>query len=50
MFWSFGPMAYGILVSQTGIEPAPSVLESVVLTTGPPGKSHNSLIFVYIFI
>ena len=39
MFWFFGPEAYGILVSPTGIEPAFPVLQGEVLTTEPPGKS-----------
>ena len=37
-FGFFGPVACGILVRWPGIEPAPSVLESKVLTTGPPGN------------
>ena len=37
-FGFFGPVACGILVRLPGIEPAPSVLESKVLTTGPPGN------------
>ena len=39
MFWSFGHEAYGILVPQAGIEPAPRALEGEVLTTGLPEKS-----------
>ena len=39
MFWSFGHEAYGILVPQPGIEPAPRALEGEVLTTGLPEKS-----------
>ena len=39
MFWFFGRWACGILAPWPGIEPAPSALESEVLTTGPPGKS-----------
>ena len=38
MFCFFGPEASGILVSWSGIEPAPPSLEGKVLTTGPPGK------------
>ena len=37
----FGYEAYGILAPQPGIEPAPLTLEDEVLTTGPPGLSHN---------
>ena len=39
-FLIFGCKTCGILASWQGIEPAPSALESEVLTTGPPGKSH----------
>ena len=38
-FWTFGLEACGILAPCPGIEPALSVLEGGVLTTGPPGKS-----------
>ena len=38
MFWFFGPEVCGILASKPGIEPAPPVLESRVLSPGPPGK------------
>ena len=42
----FCPMACGILVSQSGIKPAPPALEGRFLTTGPPGKSlHRGLLF-----
>ena len=39
MFWSFGCETYGILIPWPGIDSAPFVLESEVLTTGPPGMS-----------
>ena len=39
MFWFFGLKACGILASPLVMEPAPSVLEGEVLTTGMPGKS-----------
>ena len=39
MFWFCGWKASEILAPQQGIEPAPPVLESKVLTTGLPGKS-----------
>ena len=39
MFWFFDREAYGILVPQPGIEPAPPALEGEVLTTSMPGKS-----------
>ena len=39
VFWFFGYKAWGILVPQGGIEPAPSALEGEVLATGPPEKS-----------
>ena len=42
--WAFGCEARGILVSQTGTEPAHSALEGHVSNTGPPGES-QSLIF-----
>ena len=35
----FGCEACGMPAAWAGIEPAPSALESEVLTTGPPGKS-----------
>ena len=42
MFWDFlGPEACGIIVPSPGLEPTPSALESKVLTTGLPGKSHG---------
>ena len=40
MFWCFGHEAHGILIPQPGMEPTSPALESEVLTTGPPGKSH----------
>ena len=40
MFWIFGHETRGILAPQPGIEPARPALESEVLTTGLPGKSH----------
>ena len=43
MFWFFGHEACGILAPQPGIEPAPPALEGEVLTTGPPGKSQDSV-------
>ena len=33
------PVAYGILVPGTGIEPTSLALEGRFLTTGPPGRS-----------
>ena len=45
MFWFFGNEACGILVRQSGIEPAPPALEGKVLTSGLPGKS---LFYFYI--
>ena len=42
VFWCFGQEACGVLASWPGIEPALPVLESEVLTTGPPGKSGSS--------
>ena len=38
MFWFCGRKASEILAPQQGIEPAPPVLESKVLTTGLPGS------------
>ena len=38
-------MAYGILVPPPGIKPSPLHWKARVLTTGPPGKFHNSLWF-----
>ena len=43
MFWLFGCEAYGISAPWPGIEPTPPALEGEALTTGPPGKSRNSL-------
>ena len=37
--------AYGILVPRTGIEPVSPALEGRFLTTGPPGKSPEAVIF-----
>ena len=42
MFWFFGHEACGILAPRPGIESIPPALEGKVLTTGPPGKSHQS--------
>ena len=39
LFYFFGWEACGILVPQTGIQPAIPTLEGKVPTTGPPGKS-----------
>ena len=47
MFWFFDSEACGILVPQTEIEPACSVLEGKVVTPGPPGKSPIPLTFEY---
>ena len=33
----------GILILQPGIELVPSAVKHTVLTTGPPGKSHDNL-------
>ena len=44
MFWFFDHKACGILAPQPGIEPTSPVLESEVLTTGSPGKSHLDII------
>ena len=35
----FGHKTCGILVPQSGIEPAPPAMEGEVLTTRPPGKN-----------
>ena len=40
MFWFFGCKACGILAPRPGVKPVSPALESKVLTTGPPGKSH----------
>ena len=45
MFWFFGHKACGILVPWSGINSAPPALEVEVLTTGPPGKPQDSLLF-----
>ena len=50
MFWFFGLKACGILAPRPGIDPAPPALESKVLTTGPPGKSPNSILSVDIIM
>ena len=39
--WLSCPVACGTLVPPPGIEPASPALEGGLLTTGPPGKSHN---------
>ena len=43
LFLFFGLKACGLLTSLPGIEPAPPMLDGGVLTTGPPGKSQNSI-------
>ena len=43
MFWFFGCEARGILAPWPGIKLASPALEGKVLTTGPPGKSHQSV-------
>ena len=47
MFWFFGHKTCGMLVPQLRIQPAPSALESKVLSTEPPGKSLSSLLWHY---
>ena len=42
LFWFIGREACGILAPWPGIDPAPPALEGEVLTTGPPGKSHEA--------
>ena len=45
------PEASGILVPQTGIEPASPALEGEVLPTGPSGRSlYHSFFFVAIVV
>ena len=44
-FWPH-PVAYGILVPRSGMEPSLPALESKVLTTGPPGKYPNCWILI----
>ena len=44
MFWFFGREACGVSAPRPGIEPTPPVLEGEVLTTGPPGKSPQTLV------
>ena len=44
MFWSFGPKACWILVPWPGIHNVPPALEGKILTTGPPGKSYDSML------
>ena len=41
-----GHMACGILVTQPGIYPTSPVVEREFLTTGPPEKSHLTIILV----
>ena len=41
MFWFLWPQGMWDLSFKSGIKPTPSALEGKVLTTGPPGKSHN---------
>ena len=41
MFVFFGCKAYGILSLQPGIKPGYHELEGKLLTTEPPGKSHE---------
>ena len=45
MVWFFCE-ACGILAPRPGIEPAPPALEGEVLTTGPPGKSADSVLSI----
>ena len=40
----FGHKGYGILTLGPGIKPSPPELEGEFLTTGPPGKSQQSLL------
>ena len=46
MFWIFSHEACGIFTPWPGIEPAPPALEGEILTTGPPGKSPRTMVFV----
>ena len=43
MSWCCGCKACGILAPWPGIEPAPFALEGEVLTTGPPGRSPQTI-------
>ena len=47
MFWFFGCKACEILAPRSGIKLTPPALEGEVLTTGPPGKSHNPSLLSY---
>ena len=47
MFWFFGHKKCGMLVPQPGIQPAPSALESKVLSTEPPGNFLSCLLWHY---
>ena len=48
MFWIFGHKACWILAPWPGIKLVPHALEWEVLTTGPPGKSPESLYISWI--
>jgi len=43
LFMFFGCKACGILTPHSGIKPVPLALEGEISTTGPPGKSLESL-------
>ena len=43
--FDIGHEAWGIIAPWPGIEPVPPALEGKVLTTGPPGKSPQILIW-----
>ena len=42
MFWFFGHKACRLFAPQSGTEPTPPVLESAIVTTGPPGKTQEA--------
>ena len=50
MFWFFGWEAAGSLAPWPGIEPALSVVEDEVVTTGPLGRSVISTLMYYYHI
>ena len=46
----FGSKICGILAPWSGVELAPLAMEGEFLTTGPPGKSDTTVLFIYLFI
>ena len=46
--WAWLPLACGILVPCSGVKPMSPTLEGGILTSGPPGKSQDGWILLFL--